>query len=258
MSSINDPNICDCYHCEDLECYEGTKKVFLILGQSNAGTQGLVSDIIGDYTALGTCIPYFSNTTGASTTETGNTSGSGDYFGVELSMSYCLQCRYKNFATFKYAVGGTGLFQNPNQNDWNVNSSGEVFDGFKSSWDNFVAQCPCPVEVLGIVWIQGEKDSSNNGWANAYAQNLQDLINGVYAHIGQTPTWINVRLNSDLVNPPQSKPLSALTTVQNAQETVGDGWINIDDLPLGTDGVHYDAPEVEEIGSRICKKFLYG
>jgi len=248
-----------CKSCDNDFCDDGVQNVVLILGQSNGGTLGDIDELIYPYTEKNFCASIKSNTTsGIADISPSSVSGNGNLHGLEISLAFCLQERFKNITIFRHIKGNSSLYQNPTVYDWNVNSTGDIFDSFKLHWNNFVDELNCEnINVLAIYWVQGEKDSNNNTWANAYRQNLIDLQNAVFKHINQNANWINVRLNKKIKEDPQNKPSSAVDSVRIAQMEVGDDWIDTDDLLLDNNdmhGVHYSSSGYIEIGLRLCDK----
>lgn len=101
--------------------------------------------------------------------------------GLDSALVNSLGLQSDSFELVKYAFGGTGLRSNgPGRGDWNAHSREELFDGMiaavKERIDYVLSQGYTPV-LAGLFWLQGEADATDTRWANAYAQNLTDLIN---------------------------------------------------------------------------------
>ena len=102
--------------------------------------------------------------------------------------------------------------------------------------------------VTKALWAQGEDDAVVLATANAYSTNLPILLDGLRYQLGAKQ--ISVMRISD-----NSPSLTYRSTVRAAQASVCAAYdyahlINTDDLVL-SDSLHYDAPSVSTMGSRM-------
>ena len=109
----------------------------------------------------------------------------GGYFGLESSFLYEMsEYKEKPIYAIKYAMGGSSLYQEETNNDWNVNSIDEYYQQFLDVIDEAQAVTLAAgkkLRIKGFIWVQGENDSGNETEANAYADNLDDFMTGVLA-----------------------------------------------------------------------------
>jgi hypothetical protein len=110
--------------------------------------------------------------------------------------------------------------------------------------------------LAGIFWLQGETDGARLDSASAYEANLrtflarlrQDLAYAVPAS-GPVPVVVG------RVGPPPATGYPHQELVRSAQVRVAESlpataWVDTDDLPRDTDGVHLLAPGVLSLGQR--------
>ena len=99
-----------------------------------------------------------------------------------------------------------------------------------------------------IVWWQGERDATSESFANAYITQFNLFREYVKNESGLDLPWIVIRLHSSSLHPFTS-------TIRAAQDTLaaqGDVYlINIDDLPMNPDLLHYNAPEYATVEARV-------
>ena len=101
-----------------------------------------------------------------------------DGFGPEVSFGYQLKKLFPkdDIYLIKSSTGGTNLAA-----DWNPNpdSMGPQYKLFKSRVDaalaNLTAAGKKPT-IVGMIWMQGEDDSTNPAFAKAYGDNLKNFI----------------------------------------------------------------------------------
>jgi hypothetical protein len=182
-----------------------------------------------------------------------------DEFGPEVSFGYMLHKYFPkdDIYLIKSSTGGTNLASN-----WNPNpdSIGPQYALFKSRVDaalaNLAAAGKKPV-IVGMIWMQGEDDSTNPDYAKAYKDNLLSFIRKVRADY-KTPEmkFVIGRISrmSKLWTTPEN-----LDLVRNAQAEVPalDGnaaWFDTDDLQWATYG-HYGTQGQIDLGLRFAKEF---
>lgn len=113
------------------------------------------------------------------------------------------------------------------------------------------------VEVLGLMWMQGESDCSSAARAAEYEERLRTLMQQVRAQLGIPDLPIVI----GLVNPEgRIYPRAVLATVRAAQEQVAseDPWIAVvstDGLATAPDHVHYDSQGQLELGRRFASAY---
>lgn len=182
-----------------------------------------------------------------------------DGFGPEVSFGYQLKKLFPKDEIYliKSSTGGTNLAA-----DWNPNpdSMGPQYKMFKSRVDAALANLTDagkkPI-VVGMIWMQGEDDSTNQAFAEAYQANLLNLIK---------------RARTDFQAPEMRFVIGRITymaklwsteeridIVRAAQQKVPEidknaAWFDTDDLLWCYYG-HYGTKGQIELGLRFAKEF---
>lgn len=153
----------------------------------------------------------------------------------------------------KYAVSNTALYPGASpggQPDWYPDTVGGQYSTLVSTLQAAVSWLEpgivAPV-VKGIVWMQGEADTTNSTWANAYYGNLiyffRKLKAAVLAATAQTsvPQIVVGRIAST----DGTGGAVASATVKSAQDKFGSSFglpvLNTDEYTKLVDNIHYDA-----------------
>ncbi len=110
-----------------------------------------------------------------------------------------------------------------------------------------------PIQIIGLIMVQGSGDSKDQKKAEAYAANLQAFIEAARKDL-QTPNLLFLcsRLRS---GQPKDKFPFALQ-VRQAQET-GSDFVDCDALQVGDDEVHFTAKGQVDLGRLFADK-LHG
>jgi hypothetical protein len=231
-------------------------KVILMAGQSNMGGRGVDAD-------LATLAPELQTPqTDVRIFHQGGWNdlqpGLGDLadsFGPELAFGRDMADALPNdnIALIKYSSGGTNL-----ADDWNPNTQGSMWTGFVNSVNSALATLDPQVyapQIVGMVWMQGERDSKFEDMALAYEQNLTNFIQAV-----------RVQFNSPdlpfIIGQIHSKNTGEFKyVIQDAQMNV---WLNVpntgfvytDDLSLHDDLLHYNSVGTLDLGARFASELL--
>jgi hypothetical protein len=214
---------------------------FFLGGQSNAVARN--DEAANAY--LGITFPiakskYWNNTASAYQNTIFGVNQATDYggnWGVEFRNAYNLSQANRQNYLLKYAIGGTSMATTWLAGGYTIAKmmakSGRAFKNF--------------------LWIQGETDSTNLAWANAYQANLIEFIRRVrmYSTYGDDTRIIIFRLPN--ITRPEYLYVS---TIQAAQDYVA---ANIPNVKIVTapdgwnapDGEHYDAPTIDAIAQRM-------
>jgi hypothetical protein len=186
-------------------------------------------------------------------------------FGPELSFGYRLRQLFPNDEIYlvKYAIGGTNL-----ANQWNPYGTADKFNMFeartRAALANLVAQGKAP-EIEGMIWLQGEDDSTVASYAASYALNLKNLIEKVRtdfsAYDGSNMKFVLGRITTMGA---YWAPMSTVSTVRDAQINVTNpassyyvpntAWFDTDDLQWAFYG-HYGTAGQVELGTRFANAF---
>lgn len=158
-----------------------------------------------------------------------------------------------NTFLIKSAAGGSDL-----ANDWNIDDNVT----FSQSWSKtktFLSDVMTPwgdYEVKGVIWIQGETDAAVEASADAYAENLQELIDDSRVQWGAQVKWVILRLNDDHTG-------TYASTIQTQQDSLAADDVLIvnpndaPNIPLGDDNNHYgdgsaSGDDLVDVGIRLA------
>jgi hypothetical protein len=181
-----------------------------------------------------------------------------DQFGPELSFGARLKELYPNDEIYliKYAISSTSL-----GGDWISNGTGAKFNLFKArvtqAINNLVAGNKNPT-IAGMIWMQGENDTTVSSYATNYAANLTALVNKVRTFNRADPNlkFVAGRITTDPIL--WSTP-SDLAAVRNAQWNIStyisnSSCIDTDDLEKAY-YEHYGTQGQIDLGLRFANQF---
>ncbi len=166
-------------------------------------------------------------------------------FGPEIAFAHAWTERTgETIGIIKHSVGGTSL-----ATQWLPEAKNSLYGKLAAKVE--AAKQSRPIEIVGMLWMQGERDSRDPEMAKAYAKNLRHLIETARKDF-DAPEMVFV---AGRVNPPEGKYV-ARDTVRAAQKDLdldGYRWIDCDDLSLGPDNLHYDTAGLVQMGERFAK-----
>lgn len=180
-----------------------------------------------------------------------------DQFGPELSFGARLQELYPNdeICLVKLGITSTSL-----GGQWNP-ASGSVYNLFKSrvtaALNNLVNQQHKTPIIEGMVWMQGEDDSTVSSYASAYAANLKNFITTVRNTFSAPNMKFVAGRITYMTELWASRP--QIDLVRNAQSNIGTqvsnaSCINTDDLQWAYYG-HYGTQGQIDLGARFANEF---
>jgi hypothetical protein len=182
-----------------------------------------------------------------------------DQFGPELSFGRRLHELYPNDEIYliKHAIGGTNLAA-----DWNPNpdTMGPRYKVFKQRVDAALANLKKAGKnptIVGMIWMQGEDDSTNPAYAEAYEKNLQNLIAKVRSDFNAPDMkFVAGRIStmSKLWTSPENIELVRKAQENIAKTSKNASWIDTDDLTWGYYG-HYGTQGQIDLGNRFADEF---
>jgi hypothetical protein len=119
-------------------------------------------------------------------------------------------------------------------------------------------------EIAGIFWMQGESDAYA-GSAELYEENLQALIDAARDEWGESLAVVIAQAHKDGVNwvhpgtPRIDEPY--LSEIRAAQQSVASKsqfvrTVDMDDILLTSDSVHFDSVGLQVVGQRLADAFL--
>ncbi len=254
----------------DTDTSNSTIDVIIIAGQSNAVGQALVSSASMEYLAYLEEFEEVLFTYRHVRRTTQEILADGDWgplrpyevnesmkFGFELSAIREIKqsCSIKNLAVIKFASGGSEL-----ATEWDPNAD-VLYDDFidyLSIRIDELQESYSKVNILGMLWFQGEKDRQSDENTINYGNNFVNFVTAIRTDLtapnmstvaGQihsadstNNTENTLILNDQLSNLANTNPLFA-TTISN------------DDLPL-EDNVHYTGDGYMLLGIRMANAFI--
>ncbi len=239
----------------------GKVKTFLIAGQSNAGSIGKTDEIPDGYLDDKCVFIYYRNDRGVQILEPGVNTCPGDpcgKAGVEVGLAKELYDTYKEpILIYKYYKGGTALRANEKNLDWSVKSNRELFHRFKTNFLKMKSSQPnVELDIIGMAWIQGEKDASGSTSSGVYFNELKTLVAETRAFTETEFPISIVRLNIQ-----HKTALSKKQGIRKAQtrfvNTDGNAFlVDVDNIPYDPAYVpHYLMSGYIEIGKRIASDY---
>lgn len=181
-------------------------------------------------------------------------------FGPEVVFSHRLSVAFPDheIRLVKFSAGGTSL-----ADSWLPEKKkmyARFTDNYRNAIDN-LEKSGHPVEITGMLWMQGEGDAETIERANAYEKNLEILLAVIRTQTGKANLPVVMgRISSNLLKEtPWSFDHTAI--VQKAQEAVTNkdphSWlIPADDLTMLKDNTHFDTAGQIALGERMAKQML--
>ena len=241
-----------------VEKQRSKRTLTLLIGQSNADGLGEASEIPNEYLDFTGKFIYGLNADEFEQLDPErNTSFNKNeaLFGIEISY---LECRQRSESEevylIKWSKGGTALCATENDDDWNVNEEGEMYDQLLGKIDfclnNLISDWEDPI-IDEVVWIHGSFDASHEECAKNYEENLKELVNSLRAHLGYDVEFKITTLNN-------AHPSSFKNLTNDAKESVADDLPNVKIIKtnrLGTenDNVHFNSQGLIELGLRLAQ-----
>lgn len=176
--------IFSCSKDDEVQDQKKTIDLFILAGQSNAlGRQGDASGYPADPNALDSLIKFnwtnieISNSDGWTTMGPQTGFFPNGHFGPEVTFGRNLVNAGYKPAIFKYTRGATSIFEH-----WRGPGEGGYYDDMVADLNIAINELKTQgytVKIKAFIWIQGESDSNSDAAANAYADNLNDIINDI-------------------------------------------------------------------------------
>jgi len=192
----------------------------------------------------------------------GNENTDSIHFGPEYTLMQSLHSSYPNqqFQIIKYAVGGSSLLDWAPEYDTvkakiTGNSRfGHMYQDLLKIVDSLVI--PSQSEIVGILWMQGERDARIPEAGKDYYLNFSELIQSLRKDLNHPSLPILI----GEVNPPADK-YAALETVRQAQIDISYRddhcyLIETDDLLKLADNLHYSSQGQMVLGERFAETII--
>lgn len=169
------------------------------------------------------------------------------WYGSELTFGSELSQNRSNLAIVKFARSGTPL-----STQWTIGSSlrQQFFDFTSSSLDELRLMGHEP-RVAGMIWVHGTGDSSTLSAATNYKNDLKQFVDEIRSTFDSPKmqflyNQVHLGLNRRFVNDLRQSQLEYLSIDPYAT------MINIDDLTLQSDQVHFTSQTQQILGQRFA------
>jgi hypothetical protein len=107
------------------------------------------------------------------------------------------------------------------------------------------------VYFAGMTWNQGESDVGSSATASGYTASLNGFRAEIESATAPIPNWVSVRINDSLLG-----DAGGLAQIRLALQNYGSDFVDVDDIPLRSDNVHYEETGYTEIGLRQYTKIF--
>jgi len=181
--------------------------------------------------------------------------GTGSGFGPEITFGHAIANALPDgqFALIKHAEGGTDL-----ENQWDP-SRGSSYATFRKVVEkglDALAQAGYSVEIVGMLWTQGERDA-RMGFAPNYEANLTEFIADIRSRYGPDLPFYTSQLSSLQTN----LPAAGLEQVRQAQKRAAAAdpathLIVTDTFDMRPDNLHFSSAGVMALGRDFADAYL--
>ncbi len=174
-----------------------------------------------------------------------------DFFGPEMTLARTLLDGGANrLGLIKSAYFGSNLAV-----QWNpsITKGDQLYALFRQQAETALHQLQSEGEnftLAGFFWMQGEADAASAKHAEAYAANLEKLIVQIRQDFGVPNLPVVLGRIGPKNTPGQETVRQA--QVQAATRLAHTAWVDTDDLPRDTDGIHLLASGEIELGRRFA------
>ncbi len=225
-------------------------KTFLLIGQSNmVGKRCQAKQLEEHLKNPQKDVLYFHDKEGWIPIAPGKTEPKG--FGPELSFGHEMQKILKEpIGIIKHSIGGTSLGVK-----WNPKDP-------KSLYHFTLKRCEKAakaknIKIVGIVWVQGGADAKTKAMADAYAENYKNFIAAWSRDLNNDNIALICGRCGTTSKPEQYRAKKPhIDIVRKAQDSLDYKLytsVDLDDVSLGSDGVHFDTKGMVETGVRYAK-----
>ncbi|MGN1052379.1 MAG: sialate O-acetylesterase, partial [Candidatus Scatosoma sp.] len=245
---------------------EKTIDLYVIAGQSNAA--GHTSN--PSNTTFNSNVDYYAIAgTGATQQSTdfskvayGKGSRDANSFGPEIGIANAIATSGRTNAAviYKYAIGGTYLYPVSGKDTW----ANALYDNWKTNLSivvNHYTGLGYTVNLMGTFWMQGEADSEQEAYYNAYADNLTALINNMrsdYAALSVRNASAPFVIGKIAANYGNKETTTGVAAIRTAQDNVAKSLADKNVFAIetakvagtGGDNYHFGTEEMQDVGLR--------
>ncbi|MFH1742031.1 MAG: sialate O-acetylesterase [bacterium] len=232
-------------------------KAFILSGQSNMDGHGPVSGLSEEMRAPYENVLFFLNG------RWGPLQPNDLRIGPEVSFGRAMAEAWpeEKIALIKYAYGGTGIMAwDPYwiREDAALTGDaerGSLYQILMSEIARAYSQEEEDIEIMGMLWMQGESDSLVQGPAEDYYLNFREFIETIRRDLGKPNLpFIFGRISQANVWAYQEEVRAAQARVE--PEVPLTKMVDTDQLGFIADGIHYDAQGQLELGEMFAQAFL--
>jgi hypothetical protein len=218
-------------------------KVYVMAGQSNmVGRRALVEELPEELKTEQADVVSFNGSEWVSL-QPGVTEEEG--FGPELAFAYNLQPKMDEpIGIVKFSDGGTSLAF-----DWDPDRPDSLYHQLLAKVR--AAQASRPIEIVGMCWMQGERDSKHEEQALAYPENLKAFVERARNDFN-APDMV---FAAGRVNPPEERfpHVQRVRDAQVACDARPYTFVDCDPLPKIPDDVHYTTEGLVMMGELFAR-----
>ena len=234
-----------------------TVKAFILSGQSNMDGHGPTASLPPELREPLENVRYFIGS------QWHDLQPLASRVGPEISFGRAMAAAWpdEEIAIIKYAVGGTSLLAwDPYWEVWAAkltgdDSRGSLYRVLMSELDIAHQEEGLEIDIVGMLWMQGESDALVEGPANDYFENFREFIEVVrrdvgrpnmpfvFGRISQAAVWIH----QDVVRDAQARTERDIPFTK---------MVDTDDLPFIADDIHYNAEGQVTLGQRFAEAML--
>lgn len=184
----------------------------------------------------------------------------GSNYGCNLTLGYYLREKYNRPVYMDVvALGGAPVAAEVGHQDFNV-ATRELYPDLLASLlavqAKIILEDRTPFMIL--VWIQGERDTDNSGYANAYDDNLSDVVNSLIADGVNLKAIIVNTLNKDLDTDPTFLEIVQTKQLEFINRKAYAWRLDMNIYTLGVDDIHFTGASQEQIGIDIVENIIDG
>jgi hypothetical protein len=224
-------------------------KVFILSGQSNMVGQGSVKDLPKELAAERKNVLVWAGGQWRAYKPKGRL-GPEVTFTAEMAKAWPKE----TIGFVKFAVGGTSV----TRWDPDLKAKGKrqpLYARLMGMVKAAREKTPGGIEIVGLLWMQGERDSRQKNLADAYTENLKKFVDRVRKDTGvadlpfvlgriRTPDSYKFR---DVVRKAQTEVPKNITN---------SAWVDADGLEMKKDNLHYNTKGQIGLGKRFAEAYL--
>ncbi len=177
-------------------------------------------------------------------------------FGPEVNFVQEIKKKYpdRKIGIIKFAVGGSSLNRHWFNEKGFIQAGGPLYPLFIKNAKKAMSEQENSV-LTGMIWFQGESDRKESDYPH-YEKHFKNLINGVRKELN-TPSlpFIYARINAKTDKETETGH-QEIRRIQEKCSLANTAWIDIDDVTLGSDKVHYREKGYLKIGKRFSQKLV--